>query len=153
MFLSSHVPTWHLQPPSPSCSCWPWLSEAASLLWSSSSSSLCPAGGARSGDRGRGTGARRPPAKRERTPQCGKSERRERGKEEWQKNGTLPLSLLLLTLGSGPGLTFSRGSSGSFLSCWTHHFQFFPPLHPWDLGSGPPGGHLPSPTVDLSHEV
>lgn len=85
-----------LQPPSPTSSCWPWRLEAASLLWSSSSSSSCPAGAVRRrGDRGRGTGPRRPLVKRGKTPQCGKSERRERERreEEEEKNGTLPLSL------------------------------------------------------------
>lgn len=34
------------------------------------------------------------------------------------------------------------GPRGWFLSCWIHHFNF-PQLHPLDLKSGPPDGHLP----------
>lgn len=80
----------HPQPLSLSFFFWPWPSGVVSLLWSSSSSSFCPAGGARRGDRG--TGTRRIPAKKEKTRLCGKTKRKERGErkgEDRKKNETL----------------------------------------------------------------
>lgn len=68
------------QPLSLSFSFWRWPLGAVSLLWSSSSSSFCPAGGAGRGDRG--TGTRRIPAKKEKTPLCGKTKRKERGERK-----------------------------------------------------------------------
>lgn len=128
----------YLQPRSPIFSCWRWLSEGASPPWCCSSSSLCPAGGARRRDKGREKDARRPPAKREKTLQCGKSERRGKG------GGSVALFFSHSHFNSGDEGRCSSfsGPRGWFLSCWIHHFNF-PPLHPLDLKSGPPDGHLP----------
>lgn len=104
----------YLQPRSPIFSCWRWLSEGASPPWCCSSSSLCPAGGARRGEKGREKDARRLPAKREKTLQCGKSERRGKGGgsvgEEWHTSSLTPI----LTLGMRAGVRPSRGRGVDF---------------------------------------
>lgn len=63
---------------SPSLFSWLWPSEGASLQWSSSSSSSCPAGGAREGDRDNWTETKRLPAKREKIRQRGKNKSKDR---------------------------------------------------------------------------
>lgn len=112
----------HPQPLSLSSFFWHWPSGAVSLLWSSSSSSFCPAGGARKGDKG--TGTRRIAAKKEKTRLCGKTKRKETGEKksgDRKKNDTLCFSLAGLTLGIGHVALLL--AAWGFLFYWTIHFN------------------------------
>ena len=135
----------HLQPLSLSFSFWHWPLGAVSPLWSSSSSSFCPAGGARRGDRGSWKETRRLPAKREKTPLCGKTERerqreRKRGIERGTEESHTSSLALRLTLGIGACGASSR-VLGLF-SYWTLTSAFLFEPHFLDPKSGPLDGQL-----------
>lgn len=113
----------HRQPPSPNFSSWRWPSGAASPLWSSSSSSFCPAGGARRGRRWSWKGTRRLPAKREKTPPRGKTKTRTEGEEEGDRERNRRITHFL---SRSPSVSGDRGSCGAFLptGCFTSTFLF-----------------------------
>lgn len=134
----------HLQPLSPNFSFWRWPSGVVSQVWSSSSSSFCPAGGAGRGDRDSGKGTRRLPAKREKTPQRGKTERKTVGEEEGdrERNRRITHFLSRSPSNSGDRACGAPPWGLGLFSYWTLHFLL--PLQPQSLDSkpGPVDGQL-----------
>lgn len=128
----------HPQPRSPNFSSWRWQSGAASPSWSSSSSSSCPAGGARRGIRGSGKETRRLPAKREKTPQCGKTKTKTEGEEEGDRERNRRTTHFLSRSPSNSGDQACAAPSWGLglFSYWT--FNFLLPLgsQTWTIVDG-----------------